>query len=113
MYTGLCRRVIACVCVHEYVHMLCLGERNGCDYRCALELCVCKQCVCGLGRVVHVCIEVCVSVLGMCVLYSWETMCAYGVWLGIHMRCGVQHTWNSYVLMCIYIYCVWECQGCM
>lgn len=59
------------------------------------------------------CTEVSVSVLGMCVVYTWKPTRVYGVWLGIHMWCGVQHTRNSYVLVCIYIYRVWECQGCM
>lgn len=66
-----------------------------------------------LCLVVHVCIEVCVFVHGICVAYTWRTMCVYGMWMGIHNGCGVWHTWNSHVLVCIYVCCVWESVGCV
>lgn len=67
---------------------------------------------------IHVCIEVCVCVLGMCVVYTWKTMCVYGVWIGMHMWYGVQHTWDSYVLVYIYIYIMFGgvkgvCENCV
>ena len=67
---------------------------------------------------IHVRIEVCVCVLGMCVVYTWKTMCVYGVWIGMHMWYGVQHTWDSYVLVCIYIYIMFGgikgvCENCV
>ena len=106
------------MCIFMYMCVCCVwGEWNGCDYGVymhvylRLHMCVCVCVVCmWLYLVVRVCIEVCVFMHHMCVVYIWRTVCVcwytYGVW-GYDI-CGV---------VCVRVYlrilCLGECVVCM